>query len=92
MRKLRVFESISIDGYFTDADDGMRWAHRGPDPEFDAWVGSNASGGGDAAVRSQDVRADGGVLADAARRRSRCPTVAKGMNAVTKYVVVVDAR
>jgi hypothetical protein len=35
MRNLRVFESISVDGYFNDADGGMSWAHAGrEDPEF----------------------------------------------------------
>ncbi len=29
MRKLRVFESISIDGYFTDATGDMSWAYAG---------------------------------------------------------------
>ena len=28
MRKLRVFNSLSLDGYFTDAKDDMSWAHR----------------------------------------------------------------
>ena len=59
MMKLRVFESISIDGYFTDADgEHATGRTRGrDDPEFADWVSSNASGGGDAAVRTQDVRA-----------------------------------
>jgi hypothetical protein len=29
MRKLRVFESISIDGYFADANGDIGWAHAG---------------------------------------------------------------
>jgi dihydrofolate reductase len=46
MSKLRVFESISIDGYFTDADGDMNWAHAGrEDAEFADWVGANASSG-----------------------------------------------
>jgi len=46
MRKLRIFESISIDGYFTDAEGDMNWAHAGrEDAEFGAWVGGNASSG-----------------------------------------------
>ncbi len=27
MRKVRAFESIWIDGYFTDANDDISWAH-----------------------------------------------------------------
>jgi hypothetical protein len=29
MSKLRVFESISIDGYFTGVNEDMSWAHAG---------------------------------------------------------------
>ena len=47
MKKLLVFESISIDGYFVDAHGDMDWAHRGrDDPEFADWVSGNASAGG----------------------------------------------
>jgi len=46
MQKLIVFESISVDGCFADADGGMSWAHAGrDDPEFADWVGGNASAG-----------------------------------------------
>ena len=45
MRKLGVFESISLDGFFTDATGDMSWAHT-QDPEWNAFVSGNASGGG----------------------------------------------
>ena len=46
MRKLRVFESISVDGYFTDGNGDMSWAHAaGDDLEFAEWVSANASSG-----------------------------------------------
>ena len=45
MGKLVVFGSISLDGYFTDADGDMGWAHRS-DPEWDAFVAGNAGQGG----------------------------------------------
>ena len=41
MRRLYVFNNISLDGYFTDADSDMSWAHR-PDAEFNAFTESNA--------------------------------------------------
>ena len=48
MRKLRVFESISVDGYFADASGDIGWAHAArTDPEFEAWVAENANKGGD---------------------------------------------
>lgn len=51
MPKLGVFNAVSMDGYFTDANGDMSWAHTGshsgkPDPEWDAFTASNAQGGG----------------------------------------------
>jgi dihydrofolate reductase len=47
MRRLLVFESVSLDGYFTDADNDLSFAKRdAEDPEFDAFVGQNAAGDG----------------------------------------------
>ena len=47
MRKLVVFNSTSLDGYFSDANGDMRFAHNANrDAEWDAFVASNASGGG----------------------------------------------
>lgn len=45
MRKLRVFMQHSLDGYFVDRHGDMSWAHR-HDPEWVAFIGENASGGG----------------------------------------------
>ena len=44
MRKLSVFNSISLDGYFTDKNSDMSWAHKN-DPEFNEFVADNAKGG-----------------------------------------------
>jgi len=46
MRKLIVFNNITLDGYFTDARGDMSWAYR-HDPEWLEFVQGNASGGGD---------------------------------------------
>jgi len=46
MRKLLVFNSISMDGYFTDQNDDMSWAHK-QDPEWNEFVASNAKSGGE---------------------------------------------
>jgi len=48
MRKLTVFNHISLDGYFVSANGDMSWAHRGSDdPEYQAFVSNNASGDSD---------------------------------------------
>jgi len=47
MRKLIVFNHISLDGYFTDAHGDMGFARNAtPDAEWDAFVEGNAGGGG----------------------------------------------
>jgi len=47
MRRLTVFDNVSLDGYFVDANGDMRWAHDVPqDGEFDGFVAGNARGGG----------------------------------------------
>jgi dihydrofolate reductase len=46
MRKLIVFNHISLDGYFTDSHGDMSFARNAtPDAEWDAFVEGNASGG-----------------------------------------------
>ena len=47
MRRLIVFNNVSLDGYFVDRNGDMRWAHRAKqDAEWNAFVAGNASGGG----------------------------------------------
>src|ERR1700726_2014560 len=45
MPKLVVYNSMSLDGFFTDASGDMSWAHK-RDPQWQAFVSENASGGG----------------------------------------------
>ena len=45
MGKLIVFNSVSLDGFFVDQKGDMSWAHNNS-AEFDAFVESNAKGGG----------------------------------------------
>jgi dihydrofolate reductase len=47
MRKIITFNNVTLDGYFTDQNNDMSWAHQaGNDPEWDAFVAGNAKGGG----------------------------------------------
>ena len=46
MPRLIVFNSVTLDGYFTDKNGDMSWAHKQSDPEWDEFVEENASGGG----------------------------------------------
>jgi dihydrofolate reductase len=46
MRKLIVFNQITLDGYFTDNHGDMSWAHK-QDPEWNDFVAGNAQSGGE---------------------------------------------
>jgi len=46
MRKLMVFNQISLDSFIADSKGDMSWAHK-QDAEWNDWVASNASGGGE---------------------------------------------
>ena len=45
MRKLVVFNTVTLDGYFTALNGDMSWAHS-DDAEWNAFVADNAKGGG----------------------------------------------
>jgi dihydrofolate reductase len=87
MRKLRVFESISIDGYFTDARGDMSWAHAGrEDAEFAEWVSGNASSGGELLFGRKTYQMMEAFWPTSIAAQ-QMPAVAEGMNAARKYVV-----
>jgi dihydrofolate reductase len=46
MRKLIVFNGVTLDGFFADMTGDMSWAHK-HDPEWNAFVAENAGGGGE---------------------------------------------
>jgi len=46
MRKLLMFNNITLDGYFTDSNNDMSWAHKNADEESNKFASENASGGG----------------------------------------------
>jgi dihydrofolate reductase len=48
VRKLIVFNHVTLDGYFVGVDGDFSWAHKGnDDAEYSAFVAENASGGGE---------------------------------------------
>jgi dihydrofolate reductase len=47
MRRLAVFNNVSLDGYFSGPGGDLRWAREGSeDPEYHEFVAANASGDG----------------------------------------------
>jgi dihydrofolate reductase len=86
MSKLRVFESISLDGYFADAHGDIGWAHSGrEDPEFAAWVAGNASSGGELLFGRKTYQMMEAYW-PTPLAAEQMPVVAKGMNARKKYL------
>ena len=46
MRTLGVLNNVTLDGYFTDKNGDMSWAHQNADEEWNKFTSENASGGG----------------------------------------------
>jgi dihydrofolate reductase len=86
MRKLAVFNNVSLDGFFTDKNNDMSWAHRNPnDAEWNEFVAGNASGDGMLLFGrvTYDLMAGFWPTPLAAQMM---PEVAKGMNRRPKVV------
>ena len=85
MRKLIVFNSVTADGYFTDKNNDMSWAHRQGDPEWNDFVAENAKSGGELVfgrVTYEMMKSFWPTPMAAAQ----FPDVAKGMNESPKVV------
>jgi dihydrofolate reductase len=84
MRKVHVFDNVSLDGYFVDAQGDMSWAHK-HDDEWNAFASSNA--GGNAALLMGRVTYE--MMAafwPTPQAAQMLPAVAAGMNASEKIV------
>jgi dihydrofolate reductase len=84
MRKLVVFNMVSLDGFFVDSKGDMSWAHKN-DAEWNAFVNENASGNG--------VLVFGRITYElmasywpTPMALQNSPVVAKGMNDMPKMV------
>jgi len=87
MRKLAMFDSVSLDGFFTSPDGDMSWLHASePNPEWEAFVAGNASGNGALVFGRVTYQMMAGWWPTPAAAKM-APQVAAGMNAMPKYVV-----
>ena len=84
MPKLVVYNAMSLDGYFTDAKGDMSWAHK-QDPEWQAFVKENASGGGRLLFGRITYELMAGFWSTPAALQSN-PVVAERLNALQKFV------
>ena len=85
MRKLTVFETISLDGYFTDRSGDMSWAHKS-DPEWVEFSSSNAQSGDGALLFGRKTYEMMAGFWPTEMARQRMPKVAEGMNRLPKFV------
>jgi dihydrofolate reductase len=86
MRKLIVFNNVTLDGYFTDSNGGMSWAHYGSDdPEFGAFIAGNASGDGQLLLGRITYDLMASYRPTPAASKSN-PVIAEGMNRMPKVV------
>jgi dihydrofolate reductase len=86
MRKLVVFETLSLDGYFTDENGDMSWAHADPaDAEWNAFVAGNAGSGG-ALVFGRVTYDMMNAFWPTPMAAAAMPEVAASMNAAGKFV------
>ena len=67
MPKLIVFNHISLDGYFVDANNQMSWAKNHVDDEWNSFVTENAKGGWRFTVWPRHLPDDGQLLAHGSR-------------------------
>lgn len=84
MRKLVVFNNVTLDGYFTDKNSDMSWAHKS-DPEWDAFAAENAKGGGTLLFGRVTYEMMAGFWPTPAAKEMM-PEVAEGMNNLQKVV------
>jgi dihydrofolate reductase len=86
MRKLIVFNSVSLDGFFTDSKGDMSFAHNAaPDKEWTAFVEGNAGGGGEALFGRITYELMAGYWPSPMAMKND-PLVAEGMNNMPKVV------
>ena len=84
MRKLIVFNNVTLDGYFADVNGDMSWAHK-QDPEWNAFVADNAKGDSELVFGriTYEMMASFWPTPQAIQS---LPAVAEGMNRVPKVV------
>jgi len=86
MPRLNMFNSVSLDGYFTDASNDMSWAHAvGDDAEFQKFVAGNAKGESALVFGRVTYEMMAGFWPTPMAAQAM-PDVAAGMNRAVKYV------
>ena len=88
MRRITVFNNISLDGYFTGENDDMSAFHRQHDAEWAEWVSGNASGGaGGTFLFGRKTYEQMRSFWPTPQAAQQMPVVADSMNRTEKLVV-----
>jgi dihydrofolate reductase len=85
MRRIIVFDQVTLDGYFTDNSGDMSWAHKN-DPEWNAFVEGNAGTGGTLLFGRVTYQMMASFWPTPAAKQA-LPAVAKEMNRTPKIVI-----
>jgi len=85
-RKLSVFNSISLDGYFTDGTLDVSWAHS-QDAEWQNFTKENASGSTAELIFGRKTYEMMAAFWPTPQAKQRMPVVAESMNRMRKNVV-----
>jgi dihydrofolate reductase len=84
LRKISVFNNLSLDGYFTDGAGDMSWAHT-LDPEWQRFTNENAGGDAELIFGRKTYQMMAGFW-PTLEARQLMPEVAARMNRMRKYV------
>lgn len=85
MRKILVFNHVTLDGFFTDAKGDMSFAHGREDKEWNEFTAQNAKGGGELLFGRVTYDMMASFWASKAAEQSM-PAVAERMNNLPKVV------
>jgi len=85
MRRLTVFNNVSLDGYFTSATSSVDWAYQADDPDWNAFIRDNAKESGAIVMGRITYEMMVGWWPTAAAKAAD-PAVAEGMNGAEKIV------
>jgi dihydrofolate reductase len=85
MRRIHVFENVTLDGLFTDEHNDMSWAHR-QDEEWNEFTSSNASGEAELLFGRVTYEMMAGFW-PTPQAAQMMPTVAAAMNRMRKTVI-----
>src|SRR4029453_6079721 len=86
MRKLIVFNQVTVDGYFTGVNGDLSWAHNASkDAEWNAFVEDNATSGG-VMVLARVTYEMMVAYWPTAEAKKNDPVVAQGINTLPKVV------